>query len=460
MDDSQRSYFFQLAHTKDSTKRADFSGAPENLPKESMDLILNCIGREVLREKKPPLQELEQILKNSLDDAGMLTETTNRLNDNDNNKKDKNAVPHDNGNPFPLIRMLVNGGYLTDDDKWLTSKGFMKIGNIILEDVMRALKVGEVGSHGINSLGPGSTVLDTNRKYEIGDDTRLINIPLSLLNSVLRLKMEYGKVDIPMELRTEDFEEYETLRDVRSSVVYCIDLSSTMRYSKMFGEMSRIEAAKKALWSLVMLNKKYFPNDSVYVIGFGSMASSVKIRDIPYLKTFEAGSDLLHYTNYQAAFRLSKRILHKDGSTNKRVILVTDGHPSACFVDGPEQQEKILKTKPYSHFYTPDSSTLDNVKTDYGMKLDCSSGSLVYLCYRYRQVDHYIAEQTIIEAEKCLKEGVHVDTLMISEEDALLSFVNEMERQIQGRSYYVSPEALERAILTDFIGNKRTILHA
>ena len=67
-----------------------------------------------------------------------------------------------------------------------------------------------------------------------------------------------------------------------------------MKYSRMFGDLSRIEAAKKALWSLVMLNKKYFPNDSIYVVGFGSLASQVKISDIPYLKTFDAGSDFLH----------------------------------------------------------------------------------------------------------------------------------------------------------------------
>jgi uncharacterized protein with von Willebrand factor type A (vWA) domain len=58
----------------------------------------------------------------------------------------------------------------------------------------------------------------------------------------------------------------------------------------------------------------------------------------------------------------------------------------------------------------------------------------VYLCYRYRQVDSYIAEQTIIEAEKCFKKGIFIDTLMISEEDSLLGFVHEMDRRVKGRS--------------------------
>ena len=80
----------------------------------------------------------------------------------------------------------------------------------------------------------------------------------------------------------------------------------------MYGDMSRIEAAKRALWSLYLLNQKYFPSDSIYIIGFGALASKVSPYDIPYLKTFEPGTDFLHYTNYQAAFRLAKKILQKD----------------------------------------------------------------------------------------------------------------------------------------------------
>ena len=45
-----------------------------------------------------------------------------------------------------------------------------------------------------------------------------------------------------LQIDVDDFEEYETIQDVRVAVVYCIDLSSTMRYSSMYGDMSRIEA--------------------------------------------------------------------------------------------------------------------------------------------------------------------------------------------------------------------------
>jgi uncharacterized protein with von Willebrand factor type A (vWA) domain len=460
MNDPEKSYYFQLSHLDSDSGKSKYNRNIKNLPQTDIDLILSIVGREALREKRPNLQELDQIIMSFLEQEIAGKESTNEQvsEDDDNGQKGENT--RDKGMPFPIIRKLLQEGYLKDDEKWLTSRGFSRIGNLILDDVMKALKLGEAGAHSSKNIGIGSMVLDTTRKFEDGNDIRLVNIPLSLLNCVLRTHKEFGRIDIPLQLKTDDLEVYETLLDVRASVVYCIDLSSTMKYSRMFGGLSRIEAAKKALWSLVMLNKKYFPNDSIYVVGFGSLASHVKISDIPYLKTFDAGSDFLHYTNYQAAFRLSERILLKEGSANKRIILVTDGHPSACFMDDANQQEKILKSRPYSQFYKPDASSSNSVQSEYDMKLDITPGSLVYLCYRYRQVDSYIAEQTIIEAERCHKKGIYIDTLMISEDDSLLGFVNDMERRIKGRSYYVKPEALETALLSDFIRNKRTTLHA
>ena len=425
------------------------------LPRDILDKLLKALGREALKEKTPSLQELEQTLQGDM--SSMQQQDQQQQQQSQQRQGARAGAKGEDGDDsgMPLVRHLMQKGYLKDSPKWLSAKGFTAIGGKILSDVMKALKAGEYGMHETQDLGSGSIVLDTSKRYEPGDDIRLLNVPKSLLNTIQRTLKDGGDVRLPLKIDVEDFEEYETMQDVRVAVVYCIDLSSTMRYSSMYGDMSRIEAAKRALWSLYLLNRKFFPSDSVYIVGFGALASRVAPQDIPYLKTFEPGSDFLHYTNYQAAFRLANKILQKDGAKNKRIVLVTDGHPSACFIDDKSEQDKILSQRPYSHFYTPDRQTLDTVREENSMSLDVASGELVYLCYRYRQVDQYIGERTIVEAKKCHSMKIDVDTIMISEEDSLLGYVNEMERYVKGRSYYINPADIDKVLLTDYLDSKK-----
>lgn len=437
--------------SEDSSSQQQKQQLQQGLPKDLLDKLLKGIGREALREKTPSLQELEQALQGIASAESQENQSAPR----ESKTPSKSSSDQGDDSGMPLVRQLVQKGYLKDSPKWLSTKGFTSIGGRILSDVMKALKTGESGLHETQNLGSGSLVMDTTRRYEPGDDIRLLNVPKSLLNSIQRALKEGGKTGLPLNLSVDDFEEYETMQDVRVAVVYCIDLSSTMRYSSMYGDMSRIEAAKRALWSLYLLNRKFFPSDSVYIVGFGALASKVAPQDIPYLKTFEPGSDFLHYTNYQAAFRLSSKILQKDGALNRRIVLVTDGHPSACFIDDKSEQDKILSQRPYSHFYTPDKETLDTIKQDNSMSLDVASGELVYLCYRYRQVDQYIGERTIVEAKKCHSMNIDIDTIMISEEDSLLGYVNEMEKYVRGRSYYINPGDIDKVLLTDYLSNKK-----
>lgn len=443
--------FVYFPMDKEGQKQQQESQGSRELPRDVLDKLLKALGREALREKTPSLQELEQALQGVLSQEGQQEQESRQQAGAQSGSKGDTG--DDSG--MPLVRQLMNKGYLKDSPKWLSSKGFNTIGTRILSDVMKALKAGEYGMHETQDLGSGSLVLDTSKKYEPGGDIRLLNVPKSLLNTIQRMSKDGTELKMPLQMDVEDFEEYETMQDIRVAVVYCIDLSSTMRYSSMYGDMSRIEAAKRALWSMYLLNRKFFPSDSVYVVGFGALASKVAPNDIPYLKTFEPGSDFLHYTNYQAAFRLASKILQKDGALNKRIVLITDGHPSACFIDDKSEQDNILSQRPYSHFYTPDRQTLDTVKQENSMSLDLASGELVYLCYRYRQVDQYIGERTMVEAKKVHSQNIDIDTIMISEEDSLLGYVNEMEKYVKGRSYYINPADIDKVLLTDYLNNKK-----
>ncbi|HZD81417.1 MAG TPA: hypothetical protein VE076_00955, partial [Nitrososphaeraceae archaeon] len=220
-----------------------------------IDKLLNATGREILREKTPNLWELEQTLQDVMSTHYKQSEKGKQQKKNGQNTDTKGAGVQMSG--MPIITQLIKKGYLKDSEKWLSARGFIDIGRKILNDVMKALKTGDFGTHTTTNLGSGSLVLDTNKKYEPGDDIRLINVPSSLLNTVQRVSKKGSQIKIPLDIDIEDIEEYEMMQDVRVALVYCIDLSSTMRYSSMFEDMSRIEAAKRALWSLFLLNRKF-----------------------------------------------------------------------------------------------------------------------------------------------------------------------------------------------------------
>jgi uncharacterized protein with von Willebrand factor type A (vWA) domain len=418
----------------------------ESIPKSLLQDFLKVLGREIMKEDQPKLEEIEQELQNLKKE---------RENSQSESNKSKSSMMESS-----IITQLQQLGYIKDSRKWLSKKGFFAVGGKLLEDVIRALNKGTIGLHETTFSGSGSLNLDSTKKYEPSDDLRLINVPRSLLNAIQRRSGSRSSIQLPIDLQPDDLEVYETKREVSVAVVYCIDLSSTMRYSTMFGDMSRIEAAKKALWSLFLLNQKFFPSDSIRIVGFGALASKVSPYDIPYLKTFDSGVGFMHYTNYQAAFRLAKKILQNETTVNKKIVLVTDGHPSACFIDTEQERNKILCERPYSQFYALDKEALNSAKQKQDLSLDTKSGKLVYLCYRYRQVDQYIGEKTILEARKCHKLGIDIDTIMVSEEDSLLSYVNELEKYVKGRSYYINPAEIDKILITDYLNDKKSILRS
>jgi uncharacterized protein with von Willebrand factor type A (vWA) domain len=324
--------------------------------------------------------------------------------------------------------------------------------------------------HETRFTGYGSIVQETSRSYELGNEISNININSTIRNFLERFYSDNGKkkssqvlgrkkIEFPLDISYEDIEVYDTLEEIQVSTVYCIDLSSTMKYSSMYNELSRIEASKRALWSLYILNKKFFPQDIIHTIGFGSVATRIDSIDIPFLKTFEPNADFLHYTNYQSAYRLAKRILKKDGVKNKRIVMITDGHPSACFIDEKSERDKIMRQRPYSHFYKPDPRRIGTQNSENNrVKFDIHESQTVYLCYRYRQIDQYIGEQTIMDAKKLKKDGIDIDTIMVSEEDTLLDFVNELAKSVDGKSIYINPRDIDKVLITDYLSNKKKII--
>ncbi|MDN5866961.1 MAG: hypothetical protein L0H55_06120, partial [Candidatus Nitrosocosmicus sp.] len=470
--------------------------ARNNLLRQFFPDILKAIGNKAIKDNPPTLQELESYLQNYFNDLqngkvsgenakdqDYLSKSTNpNSSSQKNNFKGRDRAHYlkgqdeptgsvatvnqknyrlnfnfnedtISGNNLPIVTELIRKGYLVDSDRWLNKKGFLKIGQQILTEIIKSLKTDKIGMHETKFAGYGSTVQETSKKYEYGNEISNININSTIRNFVDRYyevrnhqsaESLHNRIEFPLDISYEDIEIYDTLEEIQVATVYCIDLSSTMKYSSMYNDLSRIEASKRALWSLFILNKKFFPLDSIHTVGFGSIASRIEPMDIPFLRTFEPNADFLHYTNYQSAYRFAKRILKKDGAKNKRIVMITDGHPSACFIDSKNEKDKIMKQRPYSHFYMPDRERIGSQNSGNNrIKFDIHDKQTVYLCYRYRQIDQYIGEQTIKEAKKLKKDGIDLDTIMVSEEDTLLDFVNELAESVDGKSIYINPRDID-----------------
>jgi uncharacterized protein with von Willebrand factor type A (vWA) domain len=462
--------------------------------------ILKAIGNKAIKESPPSLQELEvylqQYLSNLQKTESQSFKDGNWGEINDSDKKNSlfqntqttqthssNTLTSQRGRRFgiefrdtemvdnrlPIVTELIKKGYLTDSDRWLNKKGFVKMGEQILVEIIKSLKADKLGMHETKFTGYGSIIEETSRRFEHGNEIANININSTIRNFIERLydidkkktsnQVSRNKIEFPLDISYEDIEVYDTLEEIQVSTVYCIDLSSTMKYSSMYNELSRIEASKRALWSLYILNKKFFPLDIVHTIGFGSIATRIDSIDIPFLKTFEPNADFLHYTNYQSAYRLAKKILKKDGVKNKRIVMITDGHPSACYIDEKNERDRIMRQRPYSHFYKPDPKRIGVQNSENNrVKFDIHESQTVYLCYRYRQIDQYIGEQTIMDARKLKKDGIDIDTIMVSEEDTLLDFVNELARSVDGKSIYINPKDIDKVLITDYLSNKKKMI--
>jgi len=414
---------------------------------KKLQKLLEALSKQTLKEKTPEFHELESLLQNSL----------NQNKNQDSEAKTENDEHIEEGGT-PLTKLLKERGYLREEKKWLTNKGFFEIGGKILHDVMKDQNSAEVGLHETKLTGSGNVLLDTTKKFEPGNDIKFLSVPQTILNTIKRISKLNHKIDFPVEIKLDDLEEFETLEDVRVAIVYCIDLSSTMKYSIGKIGTSRIDAAKKALWGLYALNKKFFPNDSISIVGFGSMASLIDPYDIPFLKTFDANDSFLHYTNYQAAFRLAKKILQKSSAQNKRIVMITDGQPSACFIDNIHQKNEIISDKPYSNFYTPDKNVISKVKKERGMELDINEESMVYLCYRYKKVDPRINDRTVIEAKKCKREGIDIDTIVVSDEEELLTYAQDLSKKLKGKTYHINQENMDEVLVHDYLTNTRKVL--
>jgi uncharacterized protein with von Willebrand factor type A (vWA) domain len=295
-----------------------------------------------------------------------------------------------------ITKLLEEAGYIRlQDGKYeLTPRGMRKIGQQALEDIFAQLRKDRVGGHNLNLMGAGGERLHETKQYESGDDFQ-IHLQKTIMNSIYR---QPGTP--PIKLSTEDFEVFRTEELTRSATVLMLDMSLSMPMRGNF------EAAKRVTVALDGLIRSQYPKDSLYIVGFSSFARQVKKEDVTYM----SWDDFDPYTNMQHGFNLARRLLSRETCSNKQIILISDGEPTAHTEGGNLFFQ-----------YPPSLRTI---------------------------------QLTLREVRICTQKGIVINTFMLESGRFLGAFVTQMARMNKGRVFYTSADSLGQYLLVDYVSNK------
>ncbi len=302
-----------------------------------------------------------------------------------------------------LATKLEQAGYLQRHGERLelTPRGTRRIGQKVLDDLFARLQRDAFGGHRIDRSGRGGERDETTKPYEFGDPFHL-DLRRTLANALGReANAARGRAGRGVLLAPSDFEVYRTEELTSTATVLLVDMSRSMLLRGCF------VAAKKVALALHTLIRTQFPRDHLSVIGFAYYAREIRPEALAELSWhgYEYG------TNLQHGLMLARRILARHHGSNREIVVITDGEPTAHFEDGQVEFS-----------YPPTRRTI---------------------------------QETLREVGRCTKEGITINTFMLERSRALAEFVALVTRLNRGRAFYASPEHLGEYVLVDYV-TKRT----
>ena len=300
-----------------------------------------------------------------------------------------------------VMLLLNQSGYMVHkgDHMQLSPKGVRRIGQLALRDIYQGLLKDRPGSHTTDHRGITEMRPDQTRPYEFGD-------PLNL-NLVATLKHALARSPgVPLALKADDFEIYENDYGSSSSTVLCLDMSWSMSWE------GRFAAAKKVALALETLIRSKFPRDYFSIVGFFTRAVELKLKDLPEA-SWNMGDP---FTNLQDGLRLASDLLGRHPSRNQHIIVITDGQPTAYFLN-----KRLYCEWPLS----------------------------------FGGISMRAAQETLKEVERVTRRGITINTFMLDDAPSLRAFVEKMTQINRGRALYTRPDHLGEYMLVDYLSKKR-----
>jgi len=306
-------------------------------------------------------------------------------------------------------QMLEDEGYIlrTSHGLKLTPKGMRKIGDKALREIFQMLNKGRWGNHNTAARGSQGDRLEETKKYEYGDPMN-VNITETLMNA-----LEKRKRGEPLRIAPEDFSVQRVEYSTASETAMLIDVS----YSMLMNDA--LHAGKKVALALHRLIETKYPQDSLHLVAFRSDAKLIKAEDLPNIVSLTYFME--HGTDIKEALRFARQLLGSHKTTNRQIILITDGEPTAA--------------------------TLDR-----GGRLHSGWGSAM--------LHSRIVHETLKEVKRCTQSGIKINTFMLGADFYRQGFVDQLSRLNTGRVFYTSPDQIGNYIVVDYIANKRKRVRA
>ena len=300
-----------------------------------------------------------------------------------------------------VMTLLAQSGYTVQkgDHLQLSPKGVRRIGQLALRDIYQGLLRDRAGTHNIDHRGISDMRPDQTKQYTFGDPLNL-NLVATLKHALTR------RPGVPLALEPGDFEIYENDFGSSSSTVLCLDMSWSMSWE------GRFAAAKKVAMALETLIRSKFPRDYFSIVGFFTRAVELKLKDLPEA-SWNMGDP---FTNLQDGLRLASDLLMRHPSRNQHIIVITDGQPTAYFLN-----KRLYCEWPLS----------------------------------FGGISMRAAQETLKEVERVTRKNITVNTFMLDDSPSLRAFVEKMTQINRGRALYTRPDHLGEYMLVDYLSKKR-----
>jgi len=304
----------------------------------------------------------------------------------------------------------------------VTEKGLDFLGYKTLRNLLGSLGKSSVGRHDTLHLATGVEAEAASKRYEFGDTINL-DVNTTLLSAIQR-----EGLTVPLNLEYQDLHVHQCDYQSSCATVVMLDCSHSMI---LYGE-DRFTPAKKVALALAHLIRTQYPGDSLKIVLFHDTAEELPLAK---LVTTQVGP---YHTNTAEGLRMARRILQAQRKDMKQIVMVTDGKPTACFLDGAATTVSAGRRHPAG---TPSPIALSSDRRLYKN----SMGG-----------DPWVMEATFREVQACRKAGIMINTFMLSSDYYLVEFVKQMSAMTNGKAYFANPANLSQFVLIDFLRRKKS----